>query len=153
MEISHEPADSADAAWCLARYQAELALRFDAGFDPGIGNSLDVLDVTPPKGWFLVARLDGRPVGCGASKRLDGQSGEIKPVWVDDAARGRRLASAIMDRLEVLAVDAGFTRVVLDTNKALVEARAMYLKRGYREIARYNDNPYAHHWFEKDLRT
>jgi hypothetical protein len=39
----------------------------------------------------------------------------------------------------------------LDTNRALPEARALYRKSGYGEIARYSDNPYAHHWFEKRL--
>lgn len=147
--ISIEPASSADANWCLRQYQDELAHRFEQGFDPGKGNSLNPADVTPPKGWFLVARLDGRPVGCGALKRLDGSSGEIKRVWVAADARGLRLASRIMDRLEEIAAEAGFARVLLDTNRALVEARAMYLKRGYVEIAPYNENPYADHWFEK----
>jgi GNAT superfamily N-acetyltransferase len=153
IEISIEPASSVDANWCLRQYQEELARRFDNGFDPSTGNSLDPADVTPPKGWFVVARRDGRPVGCGALKRLDDRTGEIKRVWVSDAARGARLATRIMDRLELIAAEAGFAKVLLDTNRALTEARAMYLKRGYGEIAAYNDNPYAHHWFEKALRT
>jgi ribosomal protein S18 acetylase RimI-like enzyme len=41
--------------------------------------------------------------------------------------------------------------VRLDTNKALPEALRLYRSAGYREIARFNDNPYAHHWFEKTL--
>lgn len=151
LEITIEPAGSADGAWCLAQYQAELARRFDNGFDPSTGNSLDPSDVTPPKGWFVVARLDGRPVGCGALKRLDDATGEIKRVWIAADARGMRLASRIMDRLEAVAAGAGFAKVSLDTNRTLVEARAMYLKRGYVEIAPYNDNPYADHWFEKVL--
>ena len=39
----------------------------------------------------------------------------------------------------------------LDTNRALTEAHALYRSEGYREIARFNDNPYADHWFEKRL--
>lgn len=151
VQISVEPASSADANWCLRQYQEELARRFDDGFDPSTGNSLDPADVTPPKGWFVVARLGGRAVGCGALKRLDERSGEIKRVWVADDARGMRLASRIMDRLEEISAEAGFAKVLLDTNKALTEARSMYLKRGYAEIAAYNANPYAHHWFEKPL--
>ena len=56
-----------------------------------------------------------------------------------------------MDLLEALALKLGYRRVRLDTNEALSEARRLYLKRGYREIAAYNDNPYAHFWFEKEL--
>jgi GNAT superfamily N-acetyltransferase len=151
IEITVEPASSADANWCLRQYQEELARRFDNGFDPSTGNSLDPADVTPPKGWFVVARLDGRPVGCGGLKRLDASTGEIKRVWVAGDVRGARLASRIMDRLEEIAAEAGFAKVLLDTNRALVEARAMYLKRGYAEVAPYNDNSYADHWFEKGL--
>ncbi len=151
VDLSIEPATSHDANWCLRQYQEELARRFDNGFDPSQGNSLDPADVTPPKGWFVVARLAGRPVGCGALKRLDASTAEIKRVWVGEEVRGQRLASRIMDRLEEIAAEAGFAKVVLDTNRALVEARAMYLKRGYAEIAPYNANPYADHWFERGL--
>jgi len=56
-----------------------------------------------------------------------------------------------MQRLEELAKEHGFARLRLDTNKSLVEAQALYHKLGYREIGRYNDNPYAHHFFEKPL--
>jgi hypothetical protein len=40
---------------------------------------------------------------------------------------------------------------VLDTNEVLTEAVAMYERNGYVAIERYNDNPYAHHWFAKRL--
>lgn len=39
----------------------------------------------------------------------------------------------------------------LDTNRSLPEAQALYLKNGYREVPRFNDDPYPDHWFEKDL--
>ena len=45
----------------------------------------------------------------------------------------------------------GFAVLRLDTNKALTEAHALYAKEGYRDVARFNDNPYAHRWFEKRL--
>ena len=70
-------------------------------------------------------------------------------MWTSGEARGLGVASRVMDRLEQLAVDAGFELVRLDTNGALKEAQAMYAARGYRSIPRYNDNPYAEHWFEK----
>ena len=46
---------------------------------------------------------------------------------------------------------AGARAVRLDTNRSLTEAAALYRSAGYREIAAYNDNPYAHQWFEKNL--
>ncbi len=149
--VAQEPADSADAQHCLGAYRAELASRFDGGFDPSKGNNLTVEEMTPPAGYLLLARLDGQPVGCGALKRLGAWEGEVKRVWTAPDARGLGVASKLMDGLEQLARDVGFGVVKLDTNSTLVEAQAMYRKRGYREIAPYNDNPYAHHWFEKML--
>lgn len=148
IEIVIEAAETGDGRWCLEQYFAELAVRFEEGFDPGKGGH-DPADMIPPAGWLLVARLDGDPVGCGVLKRLGGRIGEIKRVWTAPAARGLGVASLLMDRLEALAREAGFGIVRLDTNRALGEAQAMYAKRGYVAIGRYNDNPYAHHWFEK----
>jgi DNA-binding MarR family transcriptional regulator/GNAT superfamily N-acetyltransferase len=145
------PADSAEASWCLTEYCSELARRFDDGFDPASGNMLEPADATPPNGWFLVARLDGEPVGCGALKRLGDGIGEIKRVWTAPAVRGMGVATRLMDRLEALAGEAGYRVVRLDTNRTLNEAHALYRARGCREIARYNANPYAHHWFEKAI--
>ncbi len=149
--IEIEAPDSAGARWCLDQYFAELARRFDAGFDPANGNMLEPAEMTPPAGWLVVARLDGEPVGCGALKRLDVRLGEVKRVWIAPRARGTGVASRIMGELEALAREAGFSAVRLDTNRTLTEAHALYRKLGYGEIARYNANPYAHHWFEKAL--
>ena len=151
LKVELEPAGSDDAQWCLNEYYAELQRRFDTGFDPNAGKPVDTADMTPPKGWFVLARLEGRAAGCGALIRLDEGPGEIKRVWASPDLRGLGVASRIMDALEGLARDAGLKRVWLDTNGTLTEAQAMYRKRGYREIGRYNDNPYAEHWFEKDL--
>ena len=149
--VALEPADSADARFCLESYYAELARRFPSGFDPLAGNNFDPAEMTPPKGWFVVARSDGEAVGCGALKRLEDGVGEVKRVWTSPSARGLGVASRIMERLEAQAVEAGFTVLRLDTNGTLKEAQAMYAKRGYNPIPRYNDNPYAEHWFEKRL--
>jgi DNA-binding MarR family transcriptional regulator len=142
--IAVEPADSADARWCLGHYYAELESRFEGGFDPGPGGY-------DPSGSMLVARLDGAPVGCGVLRDLGGGVGEIKRLWVAPAARGLGLASLLMDRLEAMARDAKYRAIRLDTNRTLVEAQTMYARRGYAEIARYNDNPFAHRWYEKRL--
>jgi GNAT superfamily N-acetyltransferase len=151
LAITVEPPENADACWCLEHYFLELGERFDAGFDPANGNMLTGEEMTPPAGWLLLARLDGVSSGCGVLKRLDRATGEIKRVWTAPAVRGLGVASRLMDRLEALAVEQGFRTVKLDTNRTLTEARQLYLKRGYGEIPRYNDNPYAHYWFEKRL--
>src|SRR4051812_16103249 len=140
-----EPEDpaSADARWCLAHYGAELAERFEEGFDA------TVWPADPTR--FVIARLGGQPAGCGALKTLGPGVGEVARMWVDRPHRGLGIARRILAALEEQAAELGFATVRLDTNRALGEAKAMYRTAGYAEIERYNDNPYANHWFEKRL--
>lgn len=149
--IAAEPEDSADARHCVEAYYRELDRRFEQGFDPGSGGYASGAAKDAGKGCFLVARLDGRPVGCGAVRALDAQTGEIKRMWVAPEARGTGLARRLLDALEEKARGFGMRRVRLDTNKTLKEAQALYRKAGYREIGRYNDNSYADFFFEKEL--
>jgi len=149
--VGLEAAGSADAVWCLDQYYRELAQRFDAGFDPDKGKPVGAEDMTPPRGWFFLARLDGRAVGCGALIRLSAGAGEIKRMWTAPDARGLGVGRRIIAAIDTTAREAGVTTLRLDTNRALKEAHALYRKLGFVEIARYNDNPYADHWFEKRL--
>ncbi len=149
--IEAEPAGSDDAQQCLASYFAELAARFEEGFDPGNAGATGLDEFSPPRGSFVIARLDGEAVGCGAVRMLDATTAEIKRMWVARSARGFGLASRMLHRLEEVARSIGASRVCLDTNRALKEAQALYKREGYVEIARFNDNPYANHWFAKDL--
>jgi DNA-binding MarR family transcriptional regulator/GNAT superfamily N-acetyltransferase len=149
--VGREPADAADAVWCHDACYRELARRFDAGFDPANGKPVGVEDMTPPRGWLFLARLDGRPVGCGALVRLSAKECEIKRMWTAPEARGLGVAKRLIAAIEAQAGEAGLTTLRLDTNRALKEAQALYRKLGFVEIARYNDNPYADHWFEKRL--
>jgi DNA-binding MarR family transcriptional regulator/GNAT superfamily N-acetyltransferase len=140
--VAVEDPSSGDARWCLGHYFAELDERFAEGFDAPA-------DETPSA--FVIARLGGEPAGCGALKTLAPGVGEIARVWVDGPHRGLSLGKRILAALEDEARSLGHERVRLDTNRALDEAQAMYRASGYVEIARYNDNPYANHWFEKRL--
>jgi DNA-binding MarR family transcriptional regulator len=149
--VALEPSDSADALWCLDQYYRELALRFDAGFDPAKGKPVGAGTMSPPHGWFFLARLDGRPVGCGALRRLGADEGEVKRMWTAPEARGLGVARRIIAAVEATARTAGVTTLRLDTNRALKEAQALYRKLGFVETGRYNDNPYADHWFEKHI--
>jgi GNAT superfamily N-acetyltransferase len=74
-------------------------------------------------------------------------------MWVDRAHRGLGIGARILDALEEHAAALGHRTVRLYTNRSLDEAKAMYRSRGYEEIPRYNDDPYANHWFEKQLES
>lgn len=151
MTIAVEPPDGEAARACLGAYFAELAERFEEGFDPQAGGAAEDAAMAPPVGCFLMARLHGRPIGCGALKPLDVVTAEIKRMWVAPEARGLGVARRLLEALEGEARARANTRIRLDTNRALSRARAMYGKAGYREIPRFNDNPYADFWFEKDI--
>jgi DNA-binding MarR family transcriptional regulator/GNAT superfamily N-acetyltransferase len=151
IEVALEAPDSADARWCLSEYFNELAARFEAGFDPSrAGASVSEEEMTPPAGFFFIARLDGRAVGCGALKRA-GTAGEIKRMWTAPSARGIGVARKLLRTLEATARDQGLDALRLDTNRALPEAHALYRREGFVETAPFNAQPYAHFWFEKKL--
>lgn len=151
IEIKVVPPQEADARWCLDRYFEELAARFENGFDPHAGKTLSDAEMTPPNGFFLLARRDGQPIGCAALVRLDAETAEIKRMWTAPSARGQGVARQMLGELDEIARKAGYRKLRLDTNRALTEAHALYRRQGFAEIARYNDNPYAHYWFEKNL--
>jgi DNA-binding MarR family transcriptional regulator len=142
----------ADARGCLRAYFSELDRRSEIPFDPAKGTSAEPHELRPPAGSFIIAYLRDEPIGCGAVKHHPGRPSEIKRMWVAESARGLGIARRMLAELEGLARAAGAPSVRLDTNKALIEAIAMYRSSGYREIPRFNDEPFAHHWFEKALR-
>ncbi len=72
-------------------------------------------------------------------------------MWVAPHARGLGLGRRLLRELERRARENGARTVRLETNRALKEAIQLYRSSGYREVARFNAEPYAHHWFEKKL--
>ncbi len=144
-------AESPPARWALRRYFAELDARFVGGFD-GAG-ALDEAGavLNPPHGLFVIAGPAEAPTACGGVCFIDSARAEIKRMWVAPGARGQGLATQLLHQLEQLIARTGRASVVLDTNSVLTEAIRMYERCGYRPIARYNDNPYAHLWFGKQI--
>jgi DNA-binding MarR family transcriptional regulator/N-acetylglutamate synthase-like GNAT family acetyltransferase len=141
------------AQFCLHEYFDELDRRFATGFEPTISNPAELDELRPPAGLFLVARLRGDPVGCGALKFHGADPTELKRMWVAPAARGLGIGRRLLTELERQADAAGSRIVRLETNKTLVEAVHLYRATGYQEVGAFNDEPYADHWFEKRLPT
>ncbi|MET8684939.1 bifunctional helix-turn-helix transcriptional regulator/GNAT family N-acetyltransferase [Streptomyces sp. NPDC004732] len=143
--------DHPDAQGCLRSYFTELQERFDTGFDPAQSLLPDAGGLRPPDGLFLVARSQVEPIGCAGLKLPSGSAAEIKRMWVAPAARGLGLGRRFLAELEALAAREGRTVLRLDTNKALDAAIGLYHSCGFREVPAFNDEPYAHHWFEKRI--
>ena len=138
-----------DAQLCLTRYFAELNTRFETGVEAVPALAAALHDLAVPAGIFLVARLRGEPIGCGGLI-LD-PAALIKRMWVAPAARGLGLGRRLLQELERLARETDARTIRLDTNRVLHEAIRLYRSAGYREVPRFSDEPYAHHWFEKAL--
>jgi DNA-binding MarR family transcriptional regulator/N-acetylglutamate synthase-like GNAT family acetyltransferase len=145
-----DPAER-DARLCAREYFAELARRFDTGFDPSRSISAESHELRPPAGVFLVASLRGEPVGCGGLKFHRDAPAELKRMWIAESVRGLGVGRRLLSELESRAAARGVTVLRLETNRALVEAIGLYRSAGYREVEPFNEEPYAHLWFEKRL--
>ncbi|HEY6399365.1 MAG TPA: MarR family winged helix-turn-helix transcriptional regulator, partial [Solirubrobacteraceae bacterium] len=140
-----------DARRCIEQYLSELNARFEAGFDPSRSIPAEAQELVPPAGALVIARLRGKAIGCGALKFHAGEPAELKRMWIAPEVRGLGLGRRLLLELERHARDAGARVVRLETNRTLTEAIQLYRSCGYREVPAFNDEPYAHHWFEKPL--
>ncbi|HXD47057.1 MAG TPA: helix-turn-helix domain-containing GNAT family N-acetyltransferase [Pseudolabrys sp.] len=139
------------ARYCLGEYYAELARRFEEGFEVGRSRDPDAKDMIRPRGAFLIALSDGLAIGCVGLKGTGGDMAEVKRLWVAPAARGLGLAKRLMAATEATARELRIKVLRLDTNRALPEAIALYRNSGWTEIERFNDDPYPDYFFEKGV--
>jgi GNAT superfamily N-acetyltransferase len=151
VRISVVDPESTAGQYCLGEYYAELGRRFEDGWDDTISIAATPEQLRPPAGIFVVATLRGDPVGCGALKFHARSPAELKRMWVAPSARGLGLGRRLLTELERIAAEHGARRLRLETNRTLIEAIALYRSAGYREVPAFNDEAYAHHWFEKRL--
>ena len=100
---------------------------------------LDVGEITPGRGAFLVATVDGEVVGCGAVRRLNDADAEIKRMYVTPSSRGHGTGRALLAALEGEARSLGATRLVLETGERLLEAVALYERAGFTVIPPFNE--------------
>jgi GNAT superfamily N-acetyltransferase len=150
LHVRTEPSDGDAGRELMAAFAREIAALYP-GWHPGVGPSASPADLTPPGGSFLVAYRGDRAVACGALKRLDARTVEIKRMYVDPSERGRGVARRMLSELEQAARAVGYAVVRLDTGDRQPHALALYRSAGYHEIDDYNANPAASRWLEKHL--
>ena len=128
---------SADAGRLIAALNIELKATFP---EPGANHfSLSVDQVEPGSGAFLVAYVGDVAVGCGAVRRLDRATAELKRMFVDPSVRGRGIGRALVEALENEARLLGVSRVVLETGTRLAAAIKLYETMGYARIPLFGE--------------
>jgi putative acetyltransferase len=146
LEIERESLTSSVASALIATLNTELSALYP---EPGATHfSLDSGEVAPGSGIFVVARLQGRPIGCGALRRvreatlvreLGPKVGELKRMYVAQEVRGQGVGRALLERLEAEARMLGLARLVLETGTRQLEALALYRRAGFKEIPAYGE--------------
>jgi len=131
--LSLESAHSEDALLLIEHLSMELGARYgtdgSGGFSP--------YDTDGPKTAFVIARICGKPVGCGALRYLKPGTAEIKRMYVEPEMRGRGIARKVLHKLEMLATIFGYDEVWLETGTKQPEAIRLYEKVGYHRIECY----------------
>lgn len=100
---------------------------------------LDADEVSGTRGAFLIVHRGATPVGCGALRRLDDGSAELKRMYIAPAARGTGLGRLLLAALESEARALGVTRLVLETGVHQTAALALYRGAGYHPIPLYGE--------------
>jgi len=87
--------------------------------------------------------LGGQPVAVGALRRIDADHGELKSMFVADAARGRGLGQELLDHLIEFAREQGISRLSLETGTSdyFDTARALYARNGFEPCEAFADLP------------
>jgi putative acetyltransferase len=100
---------------------------------------LNADEVADGRGAFLIAWRTGKPIGCGAIRRIEERTGELKRMYVIPEERGRGIGRAILQALEGEARALGISRVVLETGVRQQGALALYERARFLRIAPFGE--------------
>lgn len=135
--VKRSDVNSAEARALICALDAELSAIYP---EPGANHfRLEPAEVAPGAGGFFVAWDGDRPIGCGAIRRIDARTGELKRMYVDPGERGRGVSRLILAALEHEGRRLGFARVRLETGTRQMAAQALYTRSGYVRIAAYGE--------------
>jgi putative acetyltransferase len=131
-ELDHD-----DVRALLDQHFAEMR----AGSPPSACHVLPADDLKSPAIRFFTARKNGALLGCGALKRLEPGLGELKSMRTADAALGRGVGKALLDRLIETARSEGMTRISLETGSTpqFAAALRLYEREGFERCGPFGD--------------
>jgi len=130
--VGAESFDSADARRLITSLDEHLASRYPP--EQRFGPNLKPEQIAVGLGTFVIARADGRAVGCGALRKLDETSAEVKRMYVEPAVRGQGVAKIILEHLEKVGRELGVHRLVLETGIYQAEAIGLYHRAGFEPV-------------------
>jgi N-acetylglutamate synthase-like GNAT family acetyltransferase len=130
--IAAEPFDSADARRLIAALDEHLASRYPP--EQRFGPNLKPEQLAAGLGTFVIARADGQAVGCGALRKLDEESAEVKRMYVAPDMRGQGVAKKVLEHLENAGREMGVSRLVLETGVYQAEAIGLYHQAGFEAV-------------------
>jgi putative acetyltransferase len=133
ISLQRQTAPTDDARALVAELDADLR---GEGYDPSQHHGYPLEKIFVPDLHFYVARVDGRPAGCGGVQFLDGFA-ELKRMYVRPAFRGTKIAAALIRRLESDATARGLALVRLETGDKQLAAMRFYAREGYRVCAAF----------------
>jgi putative acetyltransferase len=133
--IDAETPDQPEVAAFFAASEAYMSALYPAESN----HFAPVQALLAPNVLFLVARVRGRAIGCGAVVAAGDGSGEIKRMWVAPEARGVKLGNRLLAALEDAARDDGIAILRLETGIHQPEALALYRRTGFTDIAPFAD--------------
>jgi GNAT superfamily N-acetyltransferase len=137
VEVTRVDLLSPAARLLIEALNAELSRRYPE--EGATHFRLDPDEVADGQGAFLMASSSGRPVGCGAVRRIEARTGEIKRMYVSPDARGRGIGRAVLAALEAEARALGIARLVLETGLRQGEALALYERAGFSRIPPFGE--------------
>ena len=147
--FSIERPDSETARALITELDADLLTRYPGQWIHGL-HPEDIID---PDFIFVVARLEGEAVACGALRRLESDVAEVKRMFVKHTFRGKGLSRKLLSFLESTARTSGYRMLKLETGTKQPEAIGLYESTGYKQIpcfGEYVGNPFSV-CFEKRL--
>ena len=130
-----ENPDQAEVAALLEASDAYMASLYPAESN----HMLDIAALQRPEVLFLVARVDGRALGCGAVVSSGQGWAEIKRMFVSPSARGMKLGRRLLEEIEAIAARNGERVLRLEAGAKQPEALALYRSAGFVEIGPFGD--------------
>ena len=137
LTIARADLASPTARALILELNAELAGMYP---EPGANHfRLDVDEVSEGRGVFVIAWRGDTAVGCGALRRIDETTGELKRMYVATEERGRGIGARILATLETHAAGLGLQRLLLETGIRQAAAIALYERSGFERIPAYGE--------------